>query len=109
MLITVDRDPEYAPCAYLVCKVTGPKGRRDWNTRDESATVLIQTDYDWPGLASSFGWSPCCGSGSTDGTIACPDCGAQAGELIESAGEYLDALVDSPGEERFVQDPGYFD
>lgn len=97
--ITVDTDPEYAPCAYLICKV-GKDGR--WNSRDESRTVLVQLDYDYPGLASTFGWQPC--HSTTDGTIDCPECGKPAGEMISEAADYLD---EHSGE--IVDDPGYFD
>lgn len=94
--ITVDRDPAYAPCSYLICKVGG-----DWDTRDDERTVLVQTDWDYPGLASTFGWSPC--HDETDGTVDCP-CGKTAGELIAEASQYLNEHC---GE--VVDDPGYFD
>ncbi len=70
----------------------------------EGKDILIQTDWDYPGIASSFGWEPCCGSGSTDGTVNCPDCGKTASEMIQSAGEYLDNHCGD-----IVPDPGYFD
>ena len=31
---------------------------------------FVQSDWDWAGLASSLGWTPC-ECGSTDGTVAC--------------------------------------
>ena len=84
-IITVDRDPDYAPCCFLICKVTGKPGSYDWNTRDDANTVLVQTDYDWPGLARNFGWT----GADTD---------------IELAGEYLDEICGF----GFITDPGYF-
>jgi hypothetical protein len=69
----------------------------------DGRTALIQSDWEYPGVASNFGWVPCCGSGHTDGTVDCPDCGAKASDLIQSAREWLD---DHIGET--IEDPGYF-
>jgi hypothetical protein len=87
----------------------------DYIIRDieSGETVLIQTDYDYPGVAETFGWSlrdvqhddnelPCRHQ-HTDGTIDCPNCGIRAGAFIHSAQEYLD---DHIGDE--AEDPGYF-
>ena len=63
---------------------------------------LIQVDYDFPGVASTFGWVPCSKCRETDGTIDCKHRTASA--MIAEAREYLD---DHIGEE--VEDPGYFD
>lgn len=106
MLITVDRDPGYAPCGYLVCRVTGPKGRRDWDTRDDGRTILMQIDCDFPGLASSFGFIPC-ECGWTDGTVNCPH--KTASDMISAAIDFLDDLCSTADERRFIEDPGYFD
>ena len=65
-------------------------------------TKLIQSDYDYPGTASTFGWAPC--HSETDGTVDCPVCGKKASDLIGEAGQYLTGHV---GE--VVEDPGYFD
>ena len=74
----------------------------DTETGDD---MLVQVDWDYPGIASMFGWSPCpCGDGSTDGTVDCP-CGRTAGEMIESARKYLN---DAVAEEWMGEDPGYF-
>ena len=64
--------------------------------------ILIQTDWDYPGVASTFGWSPC--HSETDGTVDCPVCGKTASEMITEAADYLDNHL---GDE--VEDPGYFD
>lgn len=69
---------------------------------DTGSTRLIQTDWDYPGVASSFGWSH--GHGETDGTIECPVCHKSASEMITEAAEYLD---DHIGDE--IDDPGYFE
>lgn len=74
--------------------------------------VFVQSDWDYPGVASTFGWSlrsvqresgpKCCHYG-TDGTVACPDCGMLAGDFIRAAYDYL---CDNDGAE--ADDPGYF-
>lgn len=102
--ITVDRDSSYAPCCYLLCQVddTG-----NWDTRDEDTTRLIDTDWDYPGIASVFGWNIAdddCEHEGTDGTVDCPSCGKTAGEFISEASDYLDANLGT-----IVDDPGYFD
>ena len=67
---------------------------------DDGEEILIQTDWDFPGIASTFGWSPC-HCGATDGTVDCPHKTASA--MISEAAQYLD---DHVGES--VADPGYF-
>lgn len=62
--------------------------------------ILIQVDYDYPGIASTFGWSPCA-CGLTDGTVNCEH--KTASEMIQEAQEFLD---DNYG--KVVNDPGYF-
>ena len=87
---------------------------------DNGESSLVQTDYDYPGVASTFGWnivdvqpdddddrvlcrdSQCDHSG-TDGTVDCNDCGMTASEFISAAGEFL---ADNDG--ATVDDPGYF-
>ncbi len=104
MLITIDNDPGYAPCYYLICKVTGEPGYRDWNTRD-GESILIQSDWDFPCVASYFGFVPC-KCGETDGTIDCEH--KTAGEMINDARNFLDGLCNCADERRFIEDPGYF-
>lgn len=88
-LIAVDRDEEYAPCSFLVCRVKNPEAGPDrycWDRYGEENSVLIQTDWDRPGVARTFGWS-----------------GDDAD--IKGATEYLDSCVANG---RVVEDPGYF-
>lgn len=85
-MIALERDPGYAPCCYLICRLVGEPGSLDWDTRDEENTVLIQTDWDWPGVARTFGWD-----GDDDD--------------VSGAGDYLD---DVAGAFVVVDDPGYF-
>lgn len=95
MKIVIDEDSGYAPGCYLICQVDG---NGDWDPRDEERMVLVQTDWDYLGLASLFGWSPCCAD--TDGTV---DCCKTASEMI---GEARDVIGEHPQEP--VEDPGYF-
>jgi len=37
---------------------------------EDGRDVLVQTDWDFPGVASTFGWSAC-PCGATDGTVDC--------------------------------------
>lgn len=69
--------------------------------------ILVQTDWDYPGVASSFGYSPCkdckeeC-KGATDGTVNCKL--RTASDMISEASEFL---TDNVGES--ADDPGYFE
>jgi len=77
--------------------------------------LLVQTDYDFPSLATTFGWDITsvpgrrglrdvrCRHDSTDGTIGCADCGTTASEFIDAARSWLD---DHDG--AIAEDPGYF-
>ena len=87
---------------------------------DDGRDLLVQIDYDFPGLAQTFGWDitkvqraeaeeesqqceiPLCNHEGTDGTVNC-SCGLTASEFIAAAGEWLD---DNIGAE--AEDPGYF-
>lgn len=74
---------------------------------DDGRDILVQTDWDFPGLASTFGWTPKkkrgCLHRETDGTIDCPVCGKKVTEFISEAIEYLDKHIG-----KRVEDPGYF-
>ena len=74
---------------------------RGFRTDEMPEDILIQTDFDFPGTASTFGWSPC--HRSTDGTVNCPDCGKTATEMISEAAEFLDKNIGA-----VADDPGYF-
>ena len=67
---------------------------------DEGREILIQADWDFPGVASTFGWVPC-ECGHTDGTVACAH--KTASRMIVDAAEYLEDHVGD-----CVEDPGYF-
>jgi hypothetical protein len=67
---------------------------------EDGRDLLVQMDFDFPGLASTFGWSPC-SCGATDGTV---DCAHQtASEMIAEARDFLSAHVGDTAD-----DPGYF-
>jgi hypothetical protein len=107
--IKLEANPSDAPgCVKLVA--------------EDGRSRLIQTDWDWPGIARAFGWSTehcfrkstlffdpevstsCSGYDLTDGTIDCPTCKKSASSFIEEARQYID---DHDGDE--IEDPGYLD
>lgn len=71
-------------------------------TAADGRTILVQTDWDYPGLASTFGWVPCRQCNATDGTVDCEH--RTASEMICEASQWL---ADHEG--KSVEDPGYFD
>jgi hypothetical protein len=103
-------NPQFSP----VCRSTRSTGRAYSLSRrssssvyksiyllaaDDGEEILIQADWDFPGVANTFGWSPC-HCGTIAGTVDCPHKTASA--MISDAAEYLD---DHVGES--VADPGY--
>jgi hypothetical protein len=62
--------------------------------------LLVQTDWDFPSLASAFGFVSC-DCGYTDGTVDCEH--KSATQMICEAREYLDDHIGDVAE-----DPGYF-
>ena len=75
-------------------------------------SILVQSDWDYPGYARAFGWDiksvqvddeQPCDHNATDGTVDCKECGCKAGAFISAAGEFLS---DNDGLE--TTDPGYF-
>jgi hypothetical protein len=69
---------------------------------DSGESLLIQTDWDFPGVASTFGWVPCRRCRTTDGTVDCAH--KTATQMIHEAADFLDRHVD-----KQVEDPGYFE
>lgn len=94
MKVTIERDVNYAPCSYLIVE-------EGYSTRDDKHTVLVQSDWDFPALASNLGYIPC-KCGETDGTIDCPH--KTVSQMISEAIDYLDEHLG----ETF-DDPGYFE
>jgi hypothetical protein len=58
---------------------------------DNGKSTLIQTDWDYPGIAKMFGWVPCEKCNETDGTIDCKH--KTASQMIYEASEYLDSKI----------------
>jgi len=84
----------------------------------DGRTLLADNDYDWPGVAESFGWSirlvqqsgrehyPArvdCDHAWSDGSIDCLECGVTSGEFIAAARDWLAEHNDVTAD-----DPGYF-
>lgn len=95
MRASIHFDSGYAPCGFLIVREGA-----DAYSDAPADTVLIQTDWDWPGVASSMGWSPC--HDCTDGTIKCDVCGRETGDhmrlaydfIREHTGEQFESLAD---------------
>ena len=68
---------------------------------DDDETILVQSDWDYPSLAHTFGWTGICECGETDGTVNCSH--KSASDMIDGAREYLDTY-----EGEMVEDPCYF-
>lgn len=68
---------------------------------DSGKSLLFQADWDFPGLATSFGFVPC-KCGRTDGSVDCPH--KTASQMIAEAQDFLDEHI---GDQ--IPDPGYFD
>lgn len=79
---------------------------------EDGRTFLIDTDWDYPGTATTFGWSielvqeperaeSCSHNG--DGTVNCNHCKMTASDFISAA---YDWLVEHNG--ATADDPGYF-
>jgi hypothetical protein len=92
----------HAPCVGMIV-----------NADDETQTVLVQTDWDYPGVAGTFGWSIRevqadegveCDHRHTDGTVKCQDCGLTPTDFINAARSFLE---DADG--ATADDPGYFE
>lgn len=73
-------------------------------------SVFIQSDWEYAGLARTFGFSlsqvqypsRSCPHDATDGTVDCKECGVKVGDFLASAYDYL---ADNTG--KIVDDPGY--
>jgi hypothetical protein len=82
---------------------------------EDGRSVLVQTDWDYPGTANTFGWdmraaqqedrreNPCEHDG-TDGTVPCRACGLTATDFISAAYDWLRA-----NDGATAEDPGYFE
>ncbi len=115
---------ERAYCGFIVRNLDAPKG-----TPTEERERFVQTDWDFPGVARTFGWDMRevqktldpndfdteeafeaasalvrrCDHDSTDGTVQCRECGVDAGRFIRAARDFLDE-----NDGATAEDPGYF-
>jgi hypothetical protein len=106
-LIHLCRDSSFAPCCYIIARERAD-GTHD--ARDESNTILVQAEWDYPSVARNFGWHGMpdgfeCEDDhlGTDGTIDCPSCNAKALDFISAASCWI---ADNVG--AVADDPGYF-
>lgn len=76
-------DNSYAPCGFLIVR-----DGADAYSNEPADTVLIQSDWDFPGVASRTGFVPC-ECGCTDGTVDCEH--HTAGDMIAAAYDWLEA------------------
>jgi len=99
---------------YAIHNLDAPKG-----ASEEERSVFVQTDYEFPAVAGTFGFdlsavtdpdaddeepaAKKCDHRSTDGSVACKECGLSAGVFIQAAMDFLDS---NDGAE--ADDPGYF-
>jgi hypothetical protein len=69
------------PCGFLICQDDNDffGGRR---------TVLIQSDGDYPGVATNMGWQAC-ECGKTDGTVDCKRCKRTASAMLSEAYDFI--------------------
>ena len=87
------------------------KHRRKFKRETGHESVVVNTDWDFPSLARSLGWSmrgrgrSPCDHPHTDGTVDCSLCGRGVGWFIEQARVYLDKRVDTVVREKL---DGYF-
>lgn len=92
-MATCEFDSSYAPCGFVIVPTGG-------SLYDDAGTVLIQSDWDFPGVASAMGWKPCDKCEATDGTVDCEhktksQMISEAYDFIkEHAGEEFPALDD---------------
>ena len=91
-------DRTYTPCSFLIV----PKGGDPY---DDTITTLIQTDWDWPGVAMAEGWQPCDQCRETDGTVDCQH--RTASEMIQDARDWIDDHEgeDFPALDEYLPDP----
>jgi hypothetical protein len=100
-----------APCCPGEIVAVGRPRRDDSGRFEPNERILIETDWDYPGVAQSFGWSlrsvqkpgAHCDHDSTDGTVPCRECGLTQTDFISAAYDWLREHNAAEAE-----DPGYF-
>lgn len=89
-------DSKYVPCGFLIVR----EGCDPYSD-DVADSIVIQSDWDYAGVASTMGWNPC-DCGRTDGTVDCKKCKRTVSDML---GEAYDWIRDREGE--LFEDPGY--
>lgn len=74
-------DSSYAPCGFLIVR-----DGADPYSSNPADTILVQSDWDFPSVASRTGFVPCA-CGATDGTVDCPH--HKATDMISAAYDWL--------------------
>lgn len=88
--------------------IAGDRGMGYFVVHDDGRYCYVQSDWAFPGLAMTFGWSPCsrCQKdcrGATNGTRGCP---RRTGDAhMNNAIDWLDAHCG----DRITSDPGFFE
>ena len=106
--------PTNAPGCFLIRGVSSNKDTSADRKLARQMTLLVQMDWDFPGVAGTFGWSVAavgnpnqhdCTHEGTDGTVACPACDLSPGAFIQSARRWLEtrenAMTINPGYELY--------
>lgn len=102
MKFIVPSDEQNVPGGFVVRPVSQWNKRSHRKEKPTREDMVIQTDWDYPGLASSMGWRAC-ECGGTDGTVDCEKCGRVADRMMAEAYDWIRAHMN----EKF-DDPGYF-
>jgi len=65
---------------------------------EDGRTILVQVDWDFPGVASTFGWSPPPGTMTDDtGTLAEKSLSTVIGDARDFLHERAGSTADDPG------------
>jgi len=76
-------DSKFVPYGFVIARE-----RIHW--RNSPTDCLIQSDWDFAGVASTIGWIPC-KCGSSDGTINCKACNRTISDMLSEAYNYIRA------------------
>ncbi len=99
MKIKLEKGP-FGFCYIVRAKPESKDERIMIGRNEDSTTLFVQTDWEYPGIASAFGWQSC-HCGLTDGTVSCDH--KTASDMILDAQDYLNKHIG-----KVVKDIGYF-
>jgi hypothetical protein len=83
-------DSGYAPGGFLIVADDASP-----YSDDPSESNLIQSDWDWPSVATSMGCQAC-KCGGTDGTVECKKCKRTVSDMMSEAYDFIEAHADEP-------------